>query len=586
MTKGMTISKVTYFSGWRPELFIQLTTDNKDNADFNRFLVKHIPTTKQLKQSGNFEDANRADLVLKLKNRFVEVIKEGGSQYSLYKLFHRTSQYLKWCDIQAIESFTQCSVEGYMSHLDNQVMLGLIKNSTYKQMRSVMIVIFSQYLDLPNYYFDNVIVRAACDTESYEAYTRSDLNQLLPFLRQLFKQTYNQFIESPEKHFYSHKSLPAMTFKRHGKQYPLCGGVSKMMSAGTFLLAYYTYSNTGDLFQLKQPDNASATLGDIWYSMPAFKRRAFKTIQIEIGGHELDIPKYALDFFDKLRHASMLIDAGENATLLQTVVANKVQPIKSATLRDFANWMEKYFSFTDQTGRRLRPVISRFRETGAQITAFHQGDMANDIILNNTPNTRKKSYSEGNKIANNGMMQDAMMIREEQVKNRVNPAQARLNLAIEVLVIEQENSLKLTNLSRTPSGSSCGNPFGEKSEKYTKQAQRKGLAKDGEKLACADLLACFGCPEQVIVQSVADIWCLLSFKACIEESLYLHLDAHHYRNNFEAIISFIDQKILPNIHTKVLKQAEKRLDDDGLHPTWDGADSIQILNPRVAKDAK
>lgn len=88
MTKGMTISKVTYFSGWRPELFIQLTTDNKDNADFNRFLVKHIPTTKQLKQSGNFEDANRADLVLKLKNRFVEVIKEGGSQYSLYKLFH------------------------------------------------------------------------------------------------------------------------------------------------------------------------------------------------------------------------------------------------------------------------------------------------------------------------------------------------------------------------------------------------------------------------------------------------------------------------------------------------------------------
>nr|MBF4428015.1 hypothetical protein [Vibrio anguillarum] len=122
----------------------------------------------------------------------------------------------------------------------------------------------------------------------------------------------------------------------------------------------------------------------------------------------------------------------------------------------------------------------------------------NDIMLNNTPNTRKKHYSEGNKTTNNGMLQDAMAIREEQVKSRVTTQQARQNLAIDVLVIEQENSIKLPNLSRTSSGSSCSNPFGEKSKKYTIQARRHGLAKEGERLACADLLACFGCPEQVI----------------------------------------------------------------------------------------
>lgn len=121
--------------------------------------------------------------------------------------------------------------------------------------------------------------------------------------------------------------------------------------------------------------------------------------------------KYALEFFDKLREASMLIDTGDHATLLAVIVTNKVQPINPSTLRAFADWMEKHFSFTDQTGRRLRPVISRFRETGAQLTAFHQGDMANDIMLNNTPNTRKKHYCEGNKITNNGMLQDAMVIR-------------------------------------------------------------------------------------------------------------------------------------------------------------------------------
>lgn len=578
------MSKVTYLSGWQPSLCIQLDTDNNNKADFNRFLVKHFPTTTQLQQGEQFEDADREGVILQLKQSFVKEIEEGGSHYTLHSVFSTASLYLRWCDKQSVNAFTQCSIEGYMSHHNDRVMLGLMKSSTYARIRGEMSILFIKYLDLSHHYFDNVVVRDNSDTEPYEAYTRSDLNQLLPFLRQIFKQTHKQFMTCPEKHFNAYKNVPTMAFHWQGEQYPLYGGISKMMCAGTFLLAYYTHSNTGNLLQLRHPDNASTTLGEVWYTMPAFKRRAFKTIQVEMCGHELDIPKYALDFFYKLREASMLIDAGEHTPLLQTVIANKVQPIKAITLRSFADWIEAHFSFTDQTGRLLRPMISRFRETGAQITAYYQGDMANDIMLNNTPNTRKKSYSEGNKIANNGMMQDAMAIREEQVKSKVTTPQARQNLAIDVLVIEQENSIKLPNLSRTSSGSSCNNPFGEKSEKYTKQARRHGLAKEGERLACADLLACFGCPEQVIVQSVADIWCLLSFKTCIEESLYLHLDASHYRNNFESIISFIDQKILPNLHARVLKQAEARLNDDGLHPAWDETGSILNLIPRVAEE--
>lgn len=580
------MSKVEYLSGWQPELCIQLDIYGIQKADFNRFLVKHFPSTQLLQQGGQFEDADRESVILQLKQSFDKTIEEGGSHHSLYKIFSITSLYLRWCDKQSVNAFTKCSVEGYMSHHNDRVMLGLMKSSTYAQIRGQMSILFIKYLDLSFHYFDNVVVRGYSDTKPYEAYTRSDLNQLLPFFRQVFKQTHKQFIAFPEKHFDAYKNVHTMTFHWQGEQYHLCGGVSKMMCAGTFLLAYYTHSNTGNLLQLSHPDNASTTLGEAWYTMPAFKRRAFKTIQVEICGHELDIPKYALDFFDKLREASMLIDTGDHATLLQTIVTNKVQPINPSTLRAFADWMEKHFSFTDQTSRRLRPVISRFRETGAQLTAFHQGDMANDIMLNNTPNTRKKHYSEGNGITNNGMLQDVMAIREEQVKSRVTTPQARQNLAIDVLVIEQENSIKLPNLSRTSSGSSCSNPFGEKSEKYTKQARRHGLAKEGERLACADLLACFGCPDQVIVQSVADIWCLLSFKACIEESLYLHLDASHYRNNFEAIISFIDQKILPNLHAKVFKQAETRLDDDGLHPAWGEADSILNLIPRADMEMK
>lgn len=573
-------NNVSYLQGWKSELCFQLNTENNHLADFNRLLVKHWPATKTLQQGGQFEDADREGFVLQIKDRFCERIEEGESHATLYGHYLRLSQYLRWCDLNNALAFTQESLEGYMSHLHIRVMQGTLKGSSYKSTLSIMQALFRDYLDCPSSYFSTITVMDDSDSESFEAYTRSNLNQLLPFLRSLFKQTYRQFIESPETHIKANRNTYTMTFSWNGQTYKLCGAISKMMSAGTYLLSYYTYANTSDLFQLPQPSNASTSVGETWYTMPAFKRRAFKTIQVEMGEHALDIPKYAMPFFDNLLNASRLISTDKNATLLQTVAAQQATPMKSAVLQPFLRgWVEKHFTFTDQTGRRLRPTISRFRETGAQITAYHQGEMMNDIMLGNTPNTRKRSYSEGNRITNNAMMQDTMSIREEQIKSGVNPKKAQTNLGIDVLVIEEENKINLPDLSRTPNGASCATPFGEKSEKYTRKAFKQGLLSEGEKLACADLLGCFGCPSQVIVQSLSDIWCLLSFKACIEESLYRHLDASHYRQNFENIIVFIEEKILPHIARKLLKQAQAKLDDEGHHPNWDDTDSVLGLIP-------
>lgn len=574
------MSNIAYLHGWNPELCIQLDTSYNHLADFNRFMVKGFPSTASLQQGGRFEDANRDGFILQMKSRFDDFMSEGKSHESLYSIYTKCSRYLRWCDEHNEEAFTQRTTKAYFEFLYKEVLLGKIKRTTYTQKRSVMLRLFCDYLDLPSAYFDNITVTDKSDTESFEAYTRSDLNQLLPFLRSLFKQTAKQFIAAPEKHIDAHHNVPTMTFNWKGEQYKLCCGISKMMCAGTYLLAYYTYANTSDLFQLKQPNNASTSVGEIWYTMPAFKRRSYKTIQVEMGGHELDIPKYAMHFFDTLLDASRLISTDPNATLLQTVVSKQRAPLKTLTLQSFLRlWVEKYFTFTDQTGRRLRPVVSRFRETGAQITTYHQGELANNTTLNNTPNTRKHSYSTGNRTANNGMMQDAMSLREQEIKQGESTKEAQKSLGIDVLVIEAENKINLPNLSRTPNGGSCSEPFGEKSEKYTRKALQHGLIKDGEKLACADLLSCFGCPDQIIVQSLSDIWCLLSFKSCIEESLYRHLDAQHYKKNFEGIIDFIDTQILPNIKSSLLRAAEEKLDDEGLHPNWDDAESVLNLIP-------
>lgn len=572
------MNKIAYLHGWKPELCIQL--DNFRLADFNRFMVKGLPSTASLQQGCRSEDANREDFILQMKSRFDNFMGEGKSHMSLYNTYRQCFQYLRWCDEHDEEAFTKSATEAYFKYLYKEVLLGKIKRSVYKAKRSVMLRLFSDYLDLPSVYFDSIAITDSSDKESFEAYTRRDLNQLLPFLRSLFKQTAKQFIENPEKHIDAYNSTPTMTFNWKGERYKLCGGISKMMCAGTYLLAYYTYANTSDLLQLKQPDNASTSVGEIWYTMPAFKRRAFKTIQVEVGGHDLDIPKYAMNFFDTLLEASRLISKGSNATLLQTVVSKQCAPLKNVTLQGFLKkWVERHFTFTDQTGRRLRPVISRFRETGAQITTYHQGELVNDIMLNNSSKTRRQSYSKGNRTANNGMMQDAMSLREQEIKQGESTKEAQKSLGIDVLVIEAENKINLPNLSRTPNGGSCSEPFGEKSEKYTKKALKHGLIKEGERLACADLLGCFGCPEQVIVQSLSDIWCLLSFKSCIEESLYRHLDVHHYKKNFEEVIVFIETRILPNIQSSLLKAAEEKLDDGGLHPNWDDAESVLNLIP-------
>ena len=576
------MSNIAYLHGWKPELCIQLDVDVNLLADFNRFMVKGVPSTASLQQGGQFEDANREGFILQMKSRFVEFMIEGKSHYSLHSSYSECSRYLRWCDKSDEEAFTQGSTEAYFGSLYKEVLIGAIKRSTYTVKRSRMLRLFSDYLDLPITYFGNVTITNSSDGEPFEAYTRDDLNKLLPFLRSLFKQTAKQFIENPEKHINTHNSIPTMTFDWMGERYKLCGGISKMMCTSAYLLAYYTYANTSDLFQLKQPDKASTSVGEIWYTMPAFKRRAFKTIQVEVGGHDLNIPKYAMNFFDTLLEASRLISTDSNATLLQTTTSRKCSPLKNTTLRDsLLIWVEKYFTFTDQTGHRLRPVISRFRETGAQITTYHQGELVNNIMLNNTYNTRKKSYSKGNRAANNGMMQDAMSLREQEIKQGESTKEAKESLGLDVLVIESENKVHLPNLSRTPNGGSCSEPFGERSEKFTRKALKHGLIKDGERLACADLLGCFGCPDQVIVQSISDIWCLLSFKSCIEESLYRHLDAHHYKKNFEDIIVFIDTKILPNINSSQLRAAEEKLDDDGLHPNWDDAESVLSLIPSL-----
>ncbi|WP_434340711.1 hypothetical protein [Motilimonas cestriensis] len=553
-------------SKWKEELSI--TLNNGWLCDFNRLLYMHCPNTQVVQAGRGLQSANRDSQIIQLKDIFSEKLSSGGSHSTWNNIFRAALRYLIWCDKYIRDSFTKESLDRYFQFKYQRVQRKEIKNSAYIQYRASMVTLF-KVLDLPTSWFENVPNLPRNDFEPFEAYSQSDLKKLLPLLRALFKQTSAQFLENPEKHTRASRSNATMSFQWQDNTYPLHGAVSKMMVAATYLLSYYTSANTTILFNLPRPQKSNICSMDTWYSMPAFKRRAFKTIHVEMGEHTLDIPKYSMQFFDTLLRVSKIIDSSDNALLIQTTCCLKShkRPLMQSNLQTFNQMWLKKFNLTDERGRELRPVISRFRETGSQLVSFYQGDIAQGVILENTLNVRRKHYSTGNKFENQAMMQETALIREQQAKNKVTAKEAQLELKIDVLTIDASQKIRFPNLSRIPNGSSCSNPFGERSAGFSRKARQNNLTK-GEKLACADLLQCFGCEAQVIVQSVSDIWCLLSFKECLEESLYLHLDASHFRKNFENVLTYINKKIMPKLTKSIVKEAEKKLNTDGRHPLW------------------
>lgn len=569
------MTNIRQLRGWQERLCITLRDGNK--CDFNRLLYLHCPLTSEL-QTGKKKNANRDETTLFLHERLQTHLEQGGSEATILFLYINVLRYIKWIDQQNIKAFTQESVLAYTEHLYQRTLRRELKRNTYCNMRSALIQAF-RFAELPDKWFDHVPLVPKDDIEPFKAYSQSNLAQLLPFLRSFFKQTSTQFLIDPHRHIKAGKRPHSMHFKWKDNSYEICGAITKMMVSATYLLAYYTSANTTQLLNISRPTTVSKSVLETWYSMPAFKRRAFKVIHIEMGSHRLDIPKYSMQFFDRLLRVSQIIDNSDSARLFQSRHNKKLLPITQQYLNHFNNWTRKNFNFVDEIGNSLTPVISRFRETGSQLTSYHLGSIAQGIVLDNTPSVRRRHYSTGNPYCNQAMTQETALIRQEQAASKSSAREAQEALKIEVLTIDEENRLTIPNLSRSAHGSHCKDPLGEKSKQFNRKANKHKLTQ-GERLACAELLECFGCSEQVIVQSVSDIWCLLSFKECIEESMYLHLDAHHYKQNFEKVVNFIDISILPRLDKKILSQAEAKLDSDGRHPLWEDTESIV---PNISK---
>ncbi|MFQ3395330.1 hypothetical protein P9477_17920 [Enterobacter mori] len=482
-------------------------------------------------------------------------------------------KYVAFCDNTVLSVFSQESVIAYGEYILHRNKAGELRNSTCTLVISAVKQCFI-LLGKPGHWFDAIPTLGKSQATPHKAYSDNDLKKLLPLMRALFKQLYGQFLLEPDVHFFATNFKPTMKFVWKGLRIDIYGAVSKMMAAATYLLSYYTWANTSALLTIQRPEETTLSTKEKWYQMPVFKRRAFRVITLRFGDHgQLNIPKYSLEFFNQLLEISDIIGQhwSENSApgLLITFRNSRAVPMQIGELSVLNKFIEENFHLRDDKGDRLTPVISRFRATGSQIMQLHHSPAMSAELLGNSPRTVRRHYSEGNEFDNQSMLQDAVSVMADKARfgESIQQAKRRRETLLEVHILTYESLLKMqAPPMKQAHGSYCQNPFGEQAEKFISRIRRHGLLVT-EKFACSDLMKCFACPHQVIVAEPVDIWCLMSFRECLEDSIYRHVDHRHFYQNYGSVLSAIEN-ILNRIDKKILQEATCRLHDEGLHPLW------------------
>jgi len=547
----------------------------KVTLDFDRFKYFGVPTSNEVAK--NMAEFN--DKLIDRSNKFYRLFEDNvdWAESSKCSRFYNLTKYITYCDRSKLDPFIGNSIHGWIESLVNKHRLGQVKDSTCRSKINDLRAVF-RGLDYPVIsMFPKTSTFGRTQSEPVKGYSDNDLKKIIRLLYSLFITLYKQFIKEPQRYI----NLPyhtrcntnyAVPFGWKGDEFKIHGVVSKLNIISCYLLAYYTWGNTTSLFEIRRPHLNGLTMSDLWFSMPTIKRRANKFVKIEIGENDqLNIPNHGANLFNKVMHISQLINTSNDALLLNTVIEGVISPLTAARLSDFNKWLVKTFNLRDDCGQVLGPLVSRFRASGTSRFLALTGDpLKVAITAGNSPQVVRRHYSSGNRHDNDLQIQATALVLENSTRLRsgIESAKQATRIHMQMNILPYEDFIRrLSPPSRTPSGSYCENPFSERASIENQKAIERGLLKEGEKLACADLLKCFQCEYMVIVETVEDIWCILSFRENIEESVYLHLDSLHFDKNFGEILKNINSK-LAMINPKVFRAAENMLEETGRHPFW------------------
>ncbi len=549
-----------------PKLQIRLRTGVKQffTYDFTRFFYKGVAFKRELNRA---EAANRDEDVLRWFRFFNEANEYSDQTKQCY--LRDFAIYVRFCDLKSLRPESASAVEAYERDLVEQVRLSKVNvNSARKRISCIRKCLEKLGNPSSNWFSSYAVFRS--EPNPTQGYSDREITVLIRIIYRFFNQISKQIIEDPDTHLSAATTKQTARFSFNGHTHKITSPITKCFSAAYFLIAYYTWGNTTVILNMTKPKRRDTNDG-IWYEQSVLKPRANKFVSISIGDNgTFHIPKYALRFFEKLLELSNTLSSSSH--LLYQAKAGVVAPLEQSHIQTFSNWIQQTFSITSDEGKPLRPTAARFRASGSYRYLAKTGNATETaLLLGNTPHTVNKHYSSGNPNENEKQLLAATYTLEGTVRcSDINSAKeyAKSELGIEVLPYEEFlRKYSNSNGEKTVLGTGCKNVFSSRADKYRRRNHFNPKDFIVDHLACSDIHNCFQCENQVIIESVEDIWCLLSYKESVMDSKALHLSEQHFNKNYSELIECINRVIF-SIHPKVKRQAEKRLKSDGRHPLW------------------
>ena len=537
------------------------------NFNFNRFRYIGVPKSFYL-SSGVFanrdEQIRRWHYALSTNNEYTDPTK--------HSYLQDFAKYVKFSDLMKTPPESKEAVELWEQNLIEKVrMQQMHVNTARKHLSSTKKIL--EILDCPIRDWFSRVGLFRSEVNPTAGYSDNELKSLVRILHKFFRQLYQQIKADPQKHINAATNNKTATFSFQDKEIPLGAVVTKCFAAGYFLLAYYTWANCTTLLKMKKSNSKDGEFGK-WHSQSVLKKRANKFVTVSIGDNgTFHIPKSALTFINKLNSLSELVSP-ESEHLFFQCKGGKLAPLETYHIRTFTNWLLENFTLLSDNNLPLRPEAKKFRASGStRYLMATDNDLEASILLGNSPSTVRKHYSSGNKSDNDAQLQAVAYTLEGAIKcSNISNAKdyAKREMEIEILPYEDfisKYSRYAISPDKTVIGTGCKNSNDVQAEKYRKKINLNTKDVDVSHLACADIMNCFFCPNQVIIEEVEDIWCLLSFKEMIIESRQEHINTQQFNRNFSETLQRIELALF-SISPKIRRQSQRYLENNGRHPLW------------------
>jgi len=193
----------------------------------------------------------------------------------------------------------------------------------------------------------------------------------------------------------------------------------------------------------------------------------------------------------------------------------------------------------------------------------------------------KHNYSKGDKRVNqvesakSANTMEAFVRNNGDIKIAIQTASNIMKIPVQNIT-EYENHIENSqDTCKTVQGGTCKGEENKQTRSFQRSAMKNSLLdkEDLVKISCGFVIECFDCSNFGIIDDVEDIWCLLSFRHQLNNSLESHCSLKHFLKNFGDVMLSIDE-LLDRLTAKKVDQANKRISSENFHPQWSDTHSV------------